>query len=163
MVVSLLFGGALLQASFFPSIGLVSVRPDLVLVVVVIWAVLRGAREALLWAAAGGAMLDLLSGAPFGTAMLAMVVVAFLSSIGEISLFRHSLVLPLVTVFWASVIYSLLYLFVLRTHEYSVEWLGTLRQVVVPTALLNTVVAPLVYAALSRIERRTRRSITVEW
>ena len=159
----LLFVGALLQAAFFPAVGLVRVRPELVVTAVAIWAVLRGVREALPWAFTGGLLLDLFSHSPFGTAALALVLVAFCSSIGEVSVFRTNFLLPTVIVFWASVLYSLLYLFLLRTHQLPVDWLGTLRHSVVPSALLSTACAPLVYLLLSRIERRTRAIVPVEW
>lgn len=163
MAPALLFVAALAQASFFPSLGFIAVRPDLVLQFVVIWAVLRGGREALPWGFVGGLALDLFSGAPFGTASLALVLVAFGASLAELSAFRTNLLLPMVVVFWASVVYSLIYLFLLRSHQVPVEWLGTLRQVVVPNALVNTACSPLSYWLLSRLERRTRGAVAVDW
>ncbi|MGH2354786.1 MAG: rod shape-determining protein MreD [Chloroflexota bacterium] len=160
---SLLFVAALAQASLFPSLGFLWVRPDLVLQIVVIWSLLRGLREALPWGFAGGLLLDVFSGAPFGTAALALVLVAFCCSIGQVSAFRSNPLLPIVAVFWASVLYSLIFLFLLRTHEVPVEWLSTLRLLVVPNAILNTVVAPLTYWLVSRIERRTRSTVAVDW
>ena len=160
---SLLFFAALLQASLLPALGLDRARPELVVTAVVVWAVLRGAREALPWAFMGGLLLDLFSQGPFGTAALALVVVAFCSSVGEASVFRTNFLLPTVIVFWAGVLYGVLYLFLLRTHQFPVDWLGTLRHSVVPSALLSTVCAPPVYWLLSRIERRTRAIVPVEW
>ena len=160
---ALLFIGALLQATFFPAVGLVRARPELVVTAVAIWAVLRGVREALPWAFTGGLLLDFFSNSPFGTAALALVLVAFCSSAGEASVFRTNFLLPTVIVFWASVLYGLLYLFLLRTHQMPVDWLGMLRHTVVPSALLSTLCAPLVYALLSQIERRTRAIAPVEW
>lgn len=163
LATAILLAAAIIQASFVPALGFVSVRPDLVLQLVVIWAVMRGVRQALPWAFVGGMLLDLLSGAPMGTASLALVLVAFCSSVGEISVFRSNLLLPIVTVFWASVLYYLIFLFLLRSHQYPIDWLATLRQTVVPNAILNTLLAPLPYALLSRIEQRTRRIVPVEW
>ncbi|HXI18994.1 MAG TPA: rod shape-determining protein MreD, partial [Chloroflexota bacterium] len=65
---ALLFIAALLQSSFFPVLGMDRARPELVVTAVVIWAVLRGMREALPWAFIGGLLLDLFSQGPFGTA-----------------------------------------------------------------------------------------------
>lgn len=152
----------LLQASLFPALGLSQARPDLVLQVVIIWAVLRGVREALPWAFVAGVMLDLFSGAPFGTATLALVLVAFCCSAGELAIFRSGFLLPTVTVFWASMLYGLVYLFLLRTHHYPVEWLSTMRHVVVPGAVMNTICAPATYWLVSRLDRATR-AVTVEW
>jgi len=159
----LLFVAALLQAAFFPALGLVRARPELVVTAVAIWAVLRGVREALPWAFIGGLLLDLFSQGPFGTAALALVIVAFCSSVGEASVFRTNFLLPTVIVFWASVLYGVIYLFLLRTHQMPVDWIGTLRHSVVPSALLSTACAPIVYWLLSRVERKTRSIVPVEW
>lgn len=163
--VCLLFTAALAQASLLPSVGFVTRRPDLVLACVVIWAALRGLREALPWAFVGGMMLDLLSGAPLGTASLALVLVASCASAGIGTIFPRNLFLPIVMVivFGASLLYSVIYLFLLRTHEIPVEWSAALRQIVVPNALLNAVVSPVLYVLLSRLERATRRRLAVEW
>jgi rod shape-determining protein MreD len=159
----LLFIAALLQASLLPAMGFDRARPELVVTLVVVWAVLRGAREALPWAFTGGLLLDLFSEGPFGTAALALVLVAFCSSVGEASVFRTNFLLPAVIVFWAGVMYGLVYLFLLRTHQYPVDWIGTLRHSVVPSALLSTACAPLAYWLLNRVERRTRAVVPVEW
>jgi rod shape-determining protein MreD len=141
---------------------LVSVRPDFVLVIVVIWAVLRGVRESIPWGFVGGLILDLFSGGPFGTASLALVMVAFCSSAGQVSVFRSNVLLPTVTVFWASVLYGVIYLFLLTPH-FQVEWLSTMRHIVLPNAVLNTVISPLLYWPISRLERRTRSTVAVDW
>lgn len=160
---ALLFIAALLQSSFFPVLGMDRARPELVVTAVVIWAVLRGMREALPWAFIGGLLLDLFSQGPFGTAALALVIVAFCSSVGEASVFRTNFLLPTMIVFWAAVFYGVLYLFLLRTHQYPVDWLGTLRHSVVPSAIFSAACAPAVYWLLSKIERRTRVIAPVEW
>jgi rod shape-determining protein MreD len=160
---ALLFLAALVQATLLPTLGMVRARPELVVTAVVIWAVLRGVREALPWAFAGGLLLDVFSQMPLGTAALALVVVAFCSSVGEASVFRTNFLLPTVIVFWGSVLYGALYLFLLRTHQYPVDWLGALRHSVVPSALLSTLLAPALYWLLSRVERRTRAIVPVEF
>jgi rod shape-determining protein MreD len=160
---SLFLLAALLQSTFLPALGLVRARPEVVVTAVAIWAVLRGVREALPWAFAGGLLLDVFSQGPFGTSALALVLVAFCSSVGEASVFRTNFLLPTIIVFWASVLYGVIFLFLLRTHQMPVDWLGTLRHSVVPSALLSTACAPLVYMLLSRVERRTRDVVPVEW
>jgi rod shape-determining protein MreD len=163
IVIPLLLLAAVAQTSLLPAMGFVAVRPDLVLQVVVVWAVMRGVREALPWAFAGGVLLDIMSGAPFGTSALALVLVAFCASVGQMSVFRSHLLLPLLAVFWSSVLYGIIFLFLLRTHQYPVPWLATLGEIVIPNAVLNTVCTPLTYALLHQLERRTRRTVTVEW
>ena len=163
LATSILFSAALVQSSVLPGLGLIRVRPDLVLLCVIIWAVLRGAREALHWAFVGGLLLDLLSGAPFGSGALAMVLVAFCSSVGEIGLFRSAYFLPVLTTFWGSVLYGFVFLFLMTTFQVHMDWVASLRYVIVPNALLNTACAPVMYWLLSKLERRTRRTVAIAW
>jgi rod shape-determining protein MreD len=163
LATSILFSAALAQSSFLPALGLVRVRPDLVLLCVVVWALLRGARQALVWAFVGGLLLDLFSGGPFGTSALALVLVAFCSSVGEVGVFRSAYILPLLVAFWGSILYGLLFLFLMTTLRHPVDWVPALRHVVVPDAVLNTLCVPVVYALLSRVERRTRRTVAIAW
>ncbi len=115
------------------------------------------------WGFLGGVALDLLSGGPFGTAALALVLVAFCASAGASGVFRSNALLPVVIVFWASVVYGLLFLVLLRTHHYPVDWLGTVRHTILPSAILNAALSPLPYALLGRLERRTRPIASVDW
>lgn len=160
---ALLFGAALAQASLVPFVAPPGVRLDLVLVLVVIWGILRGPREGLVWAFIGGVCLDLTSGGPWGTAPLALVVVAFCTSVGEVNLFKSSVLLPVLIVFWATIFFALVYLFLLRSQQFPVDWLGMIRTVIIPSAILNAVSAVPAYYVLSRLERRTRSVPVVEW
>ncbi len=120
------------------------------------------------WAAgsillAAALLLDLFSGGAFGQSALALVVVAFCSSVGEIGVFRSAYILPLLTAFWGSILYGLVTLFLMATFRQPVDWLAALRHVIVPNALVNTACVPLVYFLLSKVERRTRRTPAIAW
>jgi rod shape-determining protein MreD len=140
------------------------VRPDLVLDTVVIWAVTRGAREALPWGLMGGLMLDLVSGTPFGTLSLVLVIVAFLSSAGDINLFPNALWLPMVTVFVATFVHAIILLIVLRSLGIPNDWwLDTLRTVTAPTAVVNVVTTPLVYWVVRKFTDNDRSRIQMRF
>lgn len=159
----MLFAAALIQTSLLPFLPLAGIRLDLVLVLVVVWGILRGPKEGVAWAYVGGVWLDLVSGGPLGTAPLALVVVAFCTSVGEVNLFKTNAVLPVVVAFWATILYALVYLFLLRSQQFPVDWLGLLRSVAIPSGLVNAAAAAPAYYVLSRIERRTRAIAAVEW
>jgi len=73
-------GAALVQATVLPHMALAGVQPDLVMIVVCLWAALRGRAEALLWGILGGAALELFSGAPPGAALLATIAAALVAN-----------------------------------------------------------------------------------
>lgn len=70
---------ALVQVTWAPKLALGGAFPNLVLVAIVTIAWTRGQRAALVWACAGGLLLDLTSPGPLGPHALALLVVAFLT------------------------------------------------------------------------------------
>lgn len=138
-------------------VSLWGARPELLLLVVLMWSVVRGADEGMLWAFLGGLMMDLFSGGPLGAIALALVVASFLSG----RLLRVDLGAPTVGVvlstFLAIFGYHLVLLVVLAWTGYPVDWLDGLFRVAWPSALLNAVLAPFVHRPMRWLERRTRR------
>jgi rod shape-determining protein MreD len=133
------------------------VKPNLMLLMVVSWSLLRGAQEGVLWALVGGMGLDLLSGAPFGTSTVALVTLSLLAGVGELSVFRTHLTLPLIATLVASLAHNLFSLLLLHLRGFSIDWADSLIQVVLPSTLINVLLAPFVYRALYWLHRKTGR------
>jgi rod shape-determining protein MreD len=150
LVVPILIGIAILQSTVVPQISVWGVFPDLPLLVVVSWSLVRGKREGIIWGFVAGLAVDFLSGAPFGAATLALMAAGFLSGLGEATVFRTHILLPLVTVFLATAVYDLLFLLVVQVSGQNVAWLGSLLRIVLPSAVLNTCLIPIVFG-LTRI------------
>lgn len=66
-----------LQSSIVPQFRIYSGQPDLVLLVVLCWAVYATLNEALFWAFTGGILQDLMSVAPLGTSLIGLIIVVF--------------------------------------------------------------------------------------
>ena len=127
----------------------------MVLLVVVSWSLLRGAEEGVVWGFIGGILLDLFSGAPFGVSTIAMALVSFLTGVGEMNVFRTNIALPLATTFFATIAYELIFLILLQAMGWPIAWIDGLIRVVLPTALLNTLLMPFVYGLMRWLHRRT--------
>jgi rod shape-determining protein MreD len=153
----LLTSVALIQTVLLSRINLWGARPELMLLVVLIWAVVRGVDEGLVWGFIGGLVVDLLSGAPMGVTVLALLSVVFLAGQpwgqGLSSQVAQLLLPALVGV----VVYHLVLLLVLAWTGHAVDWGFALLRVAGPSALLNTMLAPFVRQPLAWLERRTRR------
>lgn len=160
--VLLLISVALIQSTVMPHLTLWDVKPDLVLLVVISWSLLRGTREGIIWGFIGGLCLDLFSGAPFGLSALALLIVSFLSGLGEATVFRTQVILPLATAFFASLLYNFIFLFVLGVLGWPVVWLDSFIRLVLPTSVLNVLLTPLVYPAMRWLHRKTSRE-EIEW
>jgi rod shape-determining protein MreD len=153
---------ALIQSTVMPHLTLWGVKPDLMLLVVISWSLLRGTREGIVWGFIGGFCLDLFSGAPLGLSALALLIVSFFSGFGEATVFRTHVILPLATVFFASLIYDLIFLLVFKMLGWSVAWLDSFIRVVLPASLLNVLLTPLVYPTMRWLHRKTGRK-EMDW
>jgi rod shape-determining protein MreD len=127
------------------------------LLVVLIWAVVRGLDEGLLWAFIGGLIMDLLSGGPLAGTALALVAAAYLAgqSLGE-GVGSQAVRSMILTVLGA-LTYHLALLIILGWTGHPVNWGFSLARVAGPSIVLNGVLAPFVLQPLSWLERATGR------
>jgi rod shape-determining protein MreD len=147
---------ALLQTTLLAQVNLWGGQPDLMLLVVLIWTVLRGTEEGALWGLIGGLIIDLLSGGPLPATVLALLPAVIL--VGQ-SLGRGigSFVVRLMLLIFLGVLaYHLVLLIVLGWTGHPVDWGFSLLHVAGPSALLNMLLAPFVQQPLVGMERATR-------
>ena len=153
---------AMLQSTLVSHFRILGVFADLPLLVVVSWSLLRGPREGLIWGFIAGLTVDLYSGAPFGAATFGLMAAGFLSGLGQSTVFRAQLFLPLVAVLLATVVYDILFLLVVWISGYPVSWLDSLFRLVLPSAVLNAVLTPVVFVIMRWLNTRFGRE-EMEW
>jgi rod shape-determining protein MreD len=151
LVIPLLAAIAIVQATVSPHLAVWGVFPDLPLLVVIGWGLLRGPRDGAIWGFIAGLAVDLLSGAPFGAATLPLIAVGFLSGLGQASVFTAHAALPMLAMFLATIAYDLLFLLVVRISGLEVMWLDTLVRLILPSAVLNAVLMPVVFWGLRKL------------
>jgi len=145
---------ALLQTSAMPSLSWLGVMPDLMLLVVVSWSLLRGTREGLLWALGGGLFLDLLSGGPFGAATLSLALSSVITGMGEFNVVKDSLWLPLASSLLVTVVYNVAYWGILQATGRSLHTVYTLLRVMGPAIMVNALVMYPTYWAMRWLHQR---------
>lgn len=147
----------MIQTTVFSRIDILGARPDLMLLVVLIWAVVRGLDEGLLWAFGGGLIVDLLSGGPLAGTALALLAAAFLAgqSLGEEVGSDSVRVTVLAAV--GALTYHLVLLAVLAWTGHTVSWGFSLARVGAPSVVLNAMLAPVVLYPMSWLESATDR------
>lgn len=143
----------LLQSTLAPYIRVNGVHPDLALVIVIGWIILRGLREGLSWALIGGLSLDFLSGGPFGLFTLTMLIVALATSLFHGRLFGSSIILPLGLTFPLSLLFNGLALLLLNILGRPVIWPEAFSYVLVPVAIFNTVTMLFIFPLLYLLNR----------
>ena len=141
---------------------MVGVHADLVLLAVIGWTLLRGAEEGLLWAVIGGFGLDLMSGGPFGTMTIALVVTSLVTRLGYGLVFGGYLVIPLALTFPLSLAYYLTYTLLLNILNGPVAWPPMIANVILPASVLNIAVMFILFPPLRFLHRRTSRD-EISW
>ena len=149
LLVPFLLVVALFQTTVLPELTVLGIKPELMLLSVLAWSLLRGPEEGLVWAFLGGLMLDVLSGGPFGASTLALLVVSFFSGLIEPSVARTSFLLPLGTALAGTLLYQSLFLLVVQLTRGAVPWADSLFRVTLPSLAINALLMPVIFRALA--------------
>jgi rod shape-determining protein MreD len=132
---------AILQSTVVNDLTLLDGRPDLILLVVVSWGIIGMSREAMVWGLMGGLFLDLLSGLPFGTTAIILILIAFLVSFSEGRFWEANLLMPMGVMIFSSLLYHLLSLLLVWVLGKPMDIGFILFRVVLPSTFLNLILA----------------------
>lgn len=154
---------AMLQTTMGGGLTMFSLRPDLVLLMVVTYSVVRGAEEGTLAGILGGLMVDTLSAVPFGAATFAMGMLGLATGLGEDNVYRANVIIPLVAVFLATILYHSFLMLALQAAGWRVEWVVTLALQTVPGAVLNSLLAPLAIPLIRRVTASPEEVERMRW
>ena len=157
LLVPLMLVVALLQTTVLPELRILGVKPELVLLSVLAWSLLRGSEEGLVWAFVGGLTVDLFSGGPFGASALALLAVSFVSGLIEPSIVRAGFLLPMSVALGGTVLYQGLFLLIIQLTRGAVSWTDNLIQVTLPSLAVNTLLMPVVFQTLAWLDRKIGR------
>ena len=140
---------AVLQCTALSSL-LAGPRPDLVLLVVLAWSIVRGLTEGAIFGILGGLALDVLSAGPFGLFTVLLGAIGTLTAIGEANLFRGSLPLYVVTAAVITLIYYIGVALGLQASGLETYGFASFVQQVVPGATWNALLMPFVFVLVRR-------------
>jgi rod shape-determining protein MreD len=157
-----LFGLAVLQSTVMPRITLLGVHPDLVLMAVTSWSLLRGAEEGMLWALVSGVVLDLFSGAPFGVYSLTLLVIGFAAGLGQRDMLRIDILAPIVAIPLATLVYLVMTATLLSVLGWEIAWAARLKAVLLPSILVNSLTMPFIYLPARLLHRHVGRE-EIRW
>ena len=157
LMVPLLLVAALLQSTAAARLQVFGVKPDLVLLLVILGTLLYGGRPGVVWAFIGGLALDIFSGGPMGASSLALMAAALVTGLGHRPLSRFNLLVPLAAAMLGTLVYAAVYLSLLAAlnmaglFERSLPLWDIVRYVVFPAMLYNTALMLLALPLLNRM------------
>ncbi|MCL2324737.1 MAG: rod shape-determining protein MreD [Actinomycetia bacterium] len=152
----------ILQVAIGPSIAILSVRPNFLVIVTIVMALVNGPVEGAFVGFSAGLLFDLLGTGPFGAAALGMCVVGYLAGVAYERIFAQGWVLPVLVLAVTSFIYELFSLIILLVLGQQIAFFGALVTKVIPIVLYTTLAAVLIFPLLSRLLRENPTMETVQ-
>jgi rod shape-determining protein MreD len=143
---------AIAQAALVPAINVLSIGPNIVLVLILIWSADRGMAEGVIWTLPVGILLDLLALDPIGSNTLALIAVAIIGGLARRRLFHSGVIIPMLLVVVATVVYQTVGAVVSSATGSSYALVATIRLAFL-TSLLNVALVPLLYVGVSILDR----------
>jgi len=157
---------AVLQVTIVPQFGYLGGRPDLVVLLVMAWALNSSLEEGVIWAFAGGLLKDLLSAMPTGTSVVGLVILVFAIHFIRRQIYRVSIVSLVWITLLGSFFYQLTVLVMMLLMGFQSAALGRfgiavlasdLTYVIFPTMVYNLILIFPVYWLVRRIQKRVGR------
>lgn len=145
-----------LQSTIIPALAAVDVRPDLVLVIVILSALAGGRETGLLCGVMGGILQDLLSAGPFGFNVFSKMVLGFGFGLYERKVNQGTLLLPLLAVAIGTVLSSLFAVLNLILYG-QIQQVPTLLLMMFPVTAYHILLAAPVQFLLNRLTQREEK------
>jgi rod shape-determining protein MreD len=142
---ALVAAAALLQTSALPAFTVLGVHPNLVLVLILSWAMVRGLHEAMVIVPMGALTLGLMDGQPVGAALLAAMPIVLLTEIREARIVQGDFLLAVLLIILSTLAYEMIFLLTLRLTGGTADWWGSFAYIAVPSAIVNAFLMPPVY------------------
>jgi hypothetical protein len=149
---------ALFQSSSVEQVHILGVVPNLVLVLLASWLVVRGLDDVLPMAGVAGVAVGLLSLQNPGLILLGILAaVAVAGAVREVHVIHSEVVLAVVAVALASLVYEGVQLLGVLAAGGGMDPLDASRHAILPAAVVNLAVAPPVYLGMRFFAAPARR------
>lgn len=150
---------ALLEVSVLPMFRVYGLQPNLMLVLLIAWLIVRGSTEAFILAPIAGVILGFVDGAPTGTALIGLAPLAFLQDLRGSQLREGGLIMAVAFAIVMSFYYNYVHLAVFTLQGQSGSWIYASTQIIVPTALINVIVLVPLYGLMNLASPEQRRNV----
>lgn len=141
-----------IQLTLINLVTILGVKPDLIMVVVVVFSLRKGEKEGIISGFTSGLLQDIFSTGLLGINALAKTVIGFTCGIIKEKIFHEHIlfIIPIIT-FIASFIQSILVFLLLRAFgiDYNLVW--SLKQIALPEALYSSLLSPFIFLAINKL------------
>jgi len=141
----------LIQVSILPRFPLGNLRPDLFLVAVCCWGLIKGSRIGLLSGFAAGLLQDLYG---MGSNIFIKPAVGYLSGRFEGKIYKESIAFPPLIIFGASLFSGVITYLVHEELLFSLSFWYALREIILPVSFVNAGLTLFAYPFFLWLERK---------
>lgn len=143
----------ILQATWLSGNDLpLLLKPDLVLVIVISYALLKGPYLGTNIGLFAGFFMDLAAGNIIGVGALCKMLAGFSAGLLEKTIYKDNFLVPVIAAFVGTVIFETLDLVIHLSFGANLHFLFFMLHTVLPMACYNAVLAPLVYFLINKFE-----------
>ncbi len=151
----LILGVALvLQATVFDFIRILGAKPDLVMIMAVLYGFIYGSREGAYFGFLSGLLVDFSVGHYIGFNALANMGAAYAGGLAEANLYKENSLIAAFVVLLSTIAGQTICYLLLLIIGIQVSPINGFLQVIFPVALYNTILTPLVYEWFYRSNTR---------
>lgn len=148
---SVVIVAVIIQSTVLPMILFKGICPDLLLVIIVSYALLSGKEKGLGIGFFAGLLQDLAFGNIFGINTLSKMTIGYIFGLAERKVFKEKILLPVVATAVATLVHSLVMFIVLFLLGYKVDLLAAITNNVVPLMGYNVLIAIPVHHIVYRV------------
>jgi rod shape-determining protein MreD len=152
---ALLIGVGALQAAAAPHLVVMGVRPNLPLILVTAWGLLRGSGEGVWWGLGAGLATDLFAGTPLGMFASGLTLAGLVAGTGERQVFRTNFLMPVVMIAANTLLANGAALGVMALLDWHIRFGGTMISSVLPEMAYNIAAMLLLFPVITWLSNKT--------
>ncbi|NLT95618.1 MAG: rod shape-determining protein MreD [Clostridia bacterium] len=138
--------GLVLETTLFNELIVAGVKPDLILIIVILYALFNGPRQGAFVGLTLGFLEDLFQAKYFGLNAATKFITGLLAGFLEKRMYKDNFFVPVLVLFTGSLVHTLLYFLFSNLVGYQIET-EKLWRVILPFAVYNTCFCPFIYSS----------------
>lgn len=150
----LIFAAVILQCCVFQVFEIASIKPNLLIILTVSFALMRGSRSGLLIGFFGGLLMDILFPGTMGFQALVYMWIGYLFGNAYRIFYDDDIKTPLLFITLADLLYGIIYYFFQFALRGRIHFFWYLGRIIIPEALYTIIITLLTYRLLYSINRK---------
>ncbi|MDI6604568.1 MAG: rod shape-determining protein MreD [Thermoanaerobacteraceae bacterium] len=141
----------ILEATFSKFITIFGVKPDIVLILIICFALLNGSTEGIILSLFGGLLQDILYNNAIGVETLALLIVCYIAGVLSTNVFRDNTFVAFVFVLIGTLLYNLIIIFSMILMKYDINFIKGFLDIVLIQAIYNSIITIFIFRYIVKL------------